>query len=85
MATHHSARTVNWLHACYGVGVTRGPVIMTRVLMANLLTLAFAYYHFVVPHRSLRQRLPHPIPTNPCSIDIIGKAHVGFRGLTHPV
>jgi hypothetical protein len=27
------------------------------------LTLAFAYYHFVVPHRSLRQRLPHAIPT----------------------
>ena len=27
------------------------------------LTLAFAYYHFVVPHRSLRQRLPHPLPT----------------------
>jgi hypothetical protein len=27
------------------------------------LTLAFAYYHFVVPHQSLRQRLSHPIPT----------------------
>jgi len=26
-------------------------------------TLAFAYYHFVVPHRSLRQRLPRPVPT----------------------
>jgi hypothetical protein len=30
---------------------------------AYQLTLAFAYYHFVVPHRSLRQRFPHPIPT----------------------
>lgn len=27
------------------------------------LTLAFAYYHFVVPHRGLRQRLPRPLPT----------------------
>lgn len=27
------------------------------------LTLAFAYYHFVVPHRSLRQRLRPAIPT----------------------
>jgi hypothetical protein len=27
------------------------------------LTLAFAYYHCVVLHRSLRQRLPHPLPT----------------------
>jgi fucose permease len=34
-AMHFSARTVNWLHACYGVGATIGPVIMTNVLMAN--------------------------------------------------
>jgi IS1 family transposase len=27
------------------------------------LTLAFAYYHFVQPHRGLRQPLPKPIPT----------------------
>jgi IS1 family transposase/transposase-like protein len=30
------------------------------------LTLAFVYYHFVVPHRSLRQRLPRPLPTKGC-------------------
>lgn len=27
------------------------------------LTLAFAYYHFVVPHHGLRQRLPYPLLT----------------------
>lgn len=27
------------------------------------LTLAFAYYHFVIPHRGLRQRLEQPVPT----------------------
>ena len=27
------------------------------------LTLAFAYYHFIMPHRGLRQRLPEPIQT----------------------
>jgi IS1 family transposase/transposase-like protein len=27
------------------------------------LMVAFAYYHFVIPHRSLRQRLPEPMPT----------------------
>src|SRR6266852_622237 len=27
------------------------------------LTLAFAYDHFVMPHRGLRQRLPEPIQT----------------------
>ncbi|OGG49011.1 MAG: hypothetical protein A3F84_14340 [Candidatus Handelsmanbacteria bacterium RIFCSPLOWO2_12_FULL_64_10] len=31
--------------------------------LEHQLTLAFAYYHFVVPHRSLRQLLPRPIPT----------------------
>jgi len=31
--------------------------------LEHQLTLAFAYYHFVVPHRSLRQRLPRALPT----------------------
>lgn len=31
--------------------------------LEHQLTLAFAYYHFVIPHHGLRQRLPHPIPT----------------------
>jgi fucose permease len=34
-ATHFSARSVNWLHACYGVGATIGPLLMTSVLMAD--------------------------------------------------
>lgn len=34
-----------------------------RDYLAHQLTWAFAYYHFVIPHRSLRQRLPKPIPT----------------------
>lgn len=31
-ATHFSPRMVNWLHACYGIGATLGPIIMTGVL-----------------------------------------------------
>jgi len=31
-ASHFSARMVNWLHACYGVGAATGPIIMTSVL-----------------------------------------------------
>jgi len=27
------------------------------------LALSFAYYHFVIPHLGLRQRLPKPTPT----------------------
>jgi fucose permease len=34
-ATHYNARTVNWLHACYGIGATSGPVMMTSVLSAG--------------------------------------------------
>jgi fucose permease len=32
VATQHSARTLNWLHACYGVGAAGGPALMTAVL-----------------------------------------------------
>jgi len=31
--------------------------------LEHQLTLAFAYYHFVIPHRGLRQRLRRPLPT----------------------
>src|SRR5450432_2779320 len=32
VATYHGARQMNWLHACFGIGVTFGPLIMTFVL-----------------------------------------------------
>src|SRR5713101_10096005 len=35
VATHYSPRMINWLHACYGLGATGGPVIMTRVLASH--------------------------------------------------
>jgi fucose permease len=35
-ATHHGARTLNWLHACYGLGAATGPLIMTAVLGLGL-------------------------------------------------
>ena len=34
-AIRFSARTVNWLHACYGVGAASGPVIMTGALATS--------------------------------------------------
>ncbi|MEI7772702.1 MAG: MFS transporter [Chloroflexales bacterium] len=34
-AAHTSPRVVSWLHACYGVGATLGPAIMTAVLGAG--------------------------------------------------
>jgi fucose permease len=35
-ATHHGARTLNWLHACYGIGAATGPLIMAAVLGMGL-------------------------------------------------
>lgn len=35
-ATHFSARTLNWLHAFFGVGTTVGPLIVTAVLGSGL-------------------------------------------------
>jgi fucose permease len=34
-ATNFSPRTVNWLHACYGIGASIGPAIMTTVVSAG--------------------------------------------------
>lgn len=34
-ATQFSARMVNWLHACYGLGAATGPLLMTSVLAAG--------------------------------------------------
>jgi fucose permease len=36
VATHHSARTLNWLHAAFGLGATTGPLVMTMVLQNDL-------------------------------------------------
>lgn len=32
VARHYSGRHMNWLHACWGIGATCGPLVMTRAL-----------------------------------------------------
>lgn len=32
VAAHYNARSMNWLHACFGIGVTIAPLIMTAIL-----------------------------------------------------
>lgn len=34
VANHFSPRHMNWLHACYGIGATLGPLIMTSMLIS---------------------------------------------------
>ncbi len=36
LAAYHSARQMTWLHACFGIGITLGPLIMTFVLENKL-------------------------------------------------
>ncbi|SMP52118.1 MFS transporter [Anoxynatronum buryatiense] len=33
VATHFRAHHMNWLHACWGIGATAGPLVMSAVLM----------------------------------------------------
>jgi MFS family permease len=35
VARHYSGRHMNWLHACWGVGATCGPLIMTHALAGD--------------------------------------------------
>lgn len=35
-ATRESAGRMNWLHACFGLGATLGPIVMTAILRAEL-------------------------------------------------
>jgi fucose permease len=32
IATYYGSRSMNWLHACFGIGVTIGPAMMTLIL-----------------------------------------------------
>ncbi|QIF02761.1 MFS transporter [Roseimicrobium sp. ORNL1] len=34
-AMNYSARTMNWLHACYGLGAASGPVLLTAILASG--------------------------------------------------
>jgi fucose permease len=36
LATYGTARQMNWLHACFGIGLTVGPLLMTAVVVNGL-------------------------------------------------
>ncbi len=36
LATYHTPQQMSWLHACFGIGITLGPLIMTWVLERSL-------------------------------------------------
>lgn len=56
MAAYHGVAVMNWMHACFGIGATLGPLLMTAILQLGLdwqlgyvsaaiihLTLAFSF------------------------------------------
>lgn len=36
IAANHGVKIMNWMHACFGIGATAGPLIMTAILAAGL-------------------------------------------------
>ncbi len=52
VAMQHSPRTLNWLHACFGVGATIGPLVMTTTLASGA-SWRWGYAVAGVAHASL--------------------------------
>ena len=71
VANNHSARTMNWLHASFGLGITLGPLIMTNVLAADLLwrsgywLVAIAQALLAVTYFGTRARWQNPKAPQP--------------------
>ena len=66
VALHHGTRTMNLLHASFGVGATTGPILVASLLARGLswrwtyLVLAAAEAALLVVVFALRQRWPDP-------------------------
>jgi fucose permease len=73
VASHHGARTVHWLHACYGVGAAAGPALMSAVLSRGLgwergyVIVAGAQLALAVAFASTSGRWPSAAPMEPGS------------------
>lgn len=75
-ARHFSTRTLNWLHACFGLGATIGPLVATAVLGTGLnwrwsyalvgsAQLLLAMTFFATRHRwpgTAQPAAAHPVP-----------------------
>jgi len=75
VAAHYSSRQMNWLHGCWGIGATLGPLIMGAALLAPTgwqsgyqtiaslqLALALVLWR-ALPLWKLEQAKPSPEPT----------------------
>lgn len=65
MAAFYSARAMNWLHACFGIGVTLSPLIMTELIARGSnwrlgYGLVFGYSLVVLLSLVLNQRAWRP-------------------------
>jgi fucose permease len=74
-AERHSARVVAWLHACYGIGASAGPALMTAVLMASApwqhgyLLVGAAVLGLAAAFAATARHWPPPRPLDPSSLE----------------
>jgi fucose permease len=70
-AMHQSAGRITWLNACFGLGATVGPAILTAILSAGgswrwgYATLVVAYVLLVAGFGATRRQWPQPLPADP--------------------
>lgn len=92
-AERFSPRVVTWLHACYGVGATTGPLLMTLCLtlgagwrvgygvIASLMTVMACLFAFALPlWGSAHMQGPHVEP----DADIVIAPATAFEALRRP-
>lgn len=75
VAMYHNARQMNWLHACFGIGTTLGPLLMREVLARGLawqigyviitVYIVGLLLLFLITLRHWRNDIPGTTATNP--------------------
>jgi fucose permease len=90
VAHHLSVRHMNWLHACYAVGATLGPLIMTGIIAANgswragYLTVAVILFSLALLFLITRRRWDEPARSITGSDAPVASARM-VETLRHPV
>jgi fucose permease len=87
-ARHFSARTLNWLHAFFGLGTTIGPLLVTAVLDAGLVwrwSYAIVGSAQVLLAATFLMTRRHWLATSPEPTEVGGSAPGSFAALRRPV
>lgn len=82
VARHYTARHMNWLHACWGIGATTGPLVLTHAIETGAgwrhgylllgltqLSLAFLFLATLALWRQVPERTA-PVRVSPAGLDV---------------